>query len=152
MRVRNLVSSVCSLTLAMLLLVACGQSDAERLAHQKQLLTGRWEKDDGEVLEFREFSDKDPSAWRSLGSAQQDGVVTISNPSKGPEGYTAVFQLTEKGMLVITVKTTLQPLGPQSSMNLKYYYAFESVSEDSLVIRFVMGEESDEYRRISQSD
>lgn len=152
MRIRNLLLVVLGLTLAVLL-PACGQSEAERLAQQKELLIGRWQNDDGRVLDFRAFTVHDPGAWKNLGGDQQDGVVTISNPSQGQEEGTALYRLTEKGMLVITVQTQAQPV-PGISMNLQNLYSFESVSKDSLVIRFLLSADKtpDEYRRISEAE
>jgi len=140
-----LLLSIC-LVILLCVLTACDSTEAD-----KGLLLGTWEGDNDLTLEFRQFTSSDDSSWKNSGADPQDGIVIIIPKEQAPDGMIGTYRLTEKGLLIFSIRTNYSPLGPDSKMDMQWVYAFESISEDQLVLKFVFSEDDsvDTYQRIS---
>jgi hypothetical protein len=133
--------AILGLVLAVAFLAGCAPKEPT-----PEMLFGVWQSDT-RSLTFREFKDTDKSLPKVVSNRDQNGVVLIeSEPGNEIE---AVWWLSEKGMLIISVLETIEIEGLGSSSTRGYMYGIEELTEDTLVIWPITGGEKvlDEYTR-----
>ena len=145
---RTILQIVAVVAFTLLMLVGCGSSDDD-------LIIGKWEAEDGLIMEFREFNDEDDPEWRTLSGNEQSGIVILYYPSEGPAAQMGTYYLAEGGKILnLSLRTNIdlsQP-GPGISIGvMTYLYALDEVTKDKLVIHHRMSGNVSELQRVTES-
>ncbi len=123
---RTILQIVTAVVLTLLMLVGCGLSDDDLI------ITGKWEAEDGRIMEFREFNDED-----ELRPVSEQGRVILSYPSEGTTvTRMGTYHLAEdeKSLFLRFPNIDLSRPGIEASGVIVLLYALDKVTKDKLVI------------------
>ncbi len=146
---KKLLQQTFSLILVMFLLIGCGGTQnvpptatptpvPPTVSSYDDLIIGKWEAEDGLIMEFREFNDEDDPEWRTLSGNEQSGIVILTYPNE-PVAQMGTYLLAKGGKILnFSLRANTDPSQPGSGIMsigvTTHLYALDEVTEDKLIM------------------